>query len=209
MERYFRFYQLFLGRRRVIQRTTIYKPRVNADKNGERKAHPLDRLRKKQQQDVKTGSVRDLGYNKLKIRPELKPNYSNKDELKVESSSPEKPKETSKLSGVQKPKFNQGGATKTRKIWKKYKEDEDLDDVEVNTEKPYFNQTVTAPFKGKQFETQSNIDGYSQSDIWERESHGYLENSKKLLERFKKRDEGSIGNQFSLIHSLTNRYSFK
>ena len=35
-------------------------------------------------------------------------------------------------------------------------------------------------------EVKSNIDGYSQSDIWERESHGYLENSRKLLGRLKK-----------------------
>jgi len=40
---------------------------------------------------------------------------------------------------------------------------------------------------------QSNIDGYSQSDIFERESQGYLENSKRLLDRLKRNPDSEYG----------------
>ena len=43
------------------------------------------------------------------------------------------------------------------------------------------------------FEIQSNIDGYTQSDMWEGDSQGgYLENSRRMLYRLKRGGETPV-----------------
>jgi len=85
--------------------------------------------------------------------------------------------------------------TRLRKPFRAPKEEGDVSsDVEAQTENPHFAHPGigSQTYRGR-FEVQSNIDGYSQSDIFERESQGYLENSKRLLDRLKRNSDSEYG----------------
>ena len=70
-----------------------------------------------------------------------------------------------------------------------------------NTKKPQKN------LPNSNFEVNSNIDGYSQSDMWEGDSQGYLQNSKKLLYRFKLKGGGFLKSNASEEEYFGNRPS--
>lgn len=134
---------------------------------------------------MKTGSTKDLNSStasKIKIKPELKPS---------QSSGAARPKDYTEEPKEERPSAAQ---MKQRKPWKKPTENDNVNsDVELHTERPVVNRPVvtggSTSIRFTKYEAQSNIDGYSQSDIWEAESEGYLGNSKRLLNRFRKNPE--------------------
>lgn len=172
-----------LGSRKIIERTTTYKSKVTTYKASENRSHPLDALRRKQQ--LKTGSSKDLAScssSKIKIKPELKPSQSS-------GAARQKDYKEDRPSAVH---------NKQRKPWKKQGDTDNVgSDVELNTERPVATRPVvtgnSTSIRFTKHEVQSNIDGYSQSDIWEAESEGYLGNSKRLLNRFRKNPEPEYG----------------
>lgn len=73
------------------------------------------------------------------------------------------------------------GAVSQRKIWNRLRQTDGVNSERGGfTERPNFNASMQ--YKANKVETQSNIDGYS--DIWEKDSQGYLENSKRLLSKW-------------------------
>ncbi|CAI2378351.1 unnamed protein product [Moneuplotes crassus] len=67
-------------------------------------------------------------------------------------------------------------------------DENDNSDHEFTMENPYLKRsTVGTTSSARPKDIHSNIDGYSQSDLWDKEeSKGYLQNSRKLLDRFKR-----------------------
>jgi hypothetical protein len=180
----------------MIQRTTVYKSKVVDNKQDQGRKHPLDAI-KKRQMVMKGGSVQDLStQNKSRIRPEVKtvsakisskniPQHINKLVLENPISSTIGILTHEKLKTKTQEGF--GESMKSRGQTKFREEDEIGSDVEVKTERPHLNPPVTGSqtYRAK-YDVHSNIDGFSQSDIFEQESKGYLNNSRFLLSRLKR-----------------------
>lgn len=82
---------------------------------------------------------------------------------------------------------------RARKPFRPPKED-DSSEADLRTERAYMKKGKMAASVGANpKDIQSNIDGFSQSDLWETESKGYLENSRKLLGRLKKNPDSEYG----------------
>ena len=92
--------------------------------------------------------------------------------------------------------------TRQRKPFRPPKEDIVNSDVEINTENPHFSPPIASTQNYKpRMEVQSNIDGFSQSDLWERDSQGYLDNSRRLLNRLKKNPESEYS-KLNIINEI-------
>jgi hypothetical protein len=191
----------------MIQRTTTYKSRgsnIDANKGSKTTLEAFKKL----QNTSKGRSAQDLMKEAKSVRKRVRSDIkstsfkvSTKEvtnvKFKVTSSRP-----TSTVKGIltheklkTKTKTQEGNSesckTSKFKPLERENEPEELDelhsDVEVNTERV----RISVPVTGNQAyrlknEVYSNIDGFSQSDIFERESHGYLGNSRKLLSRLKR-----------------------
>jgi hypothetical protein len=187
----------------MIQRTTTYKSRVSnigADKGSKTTLEVIKNL----QNSNKGRSAQDLMKEAKPIKKRIKSDIkstsvkvSNKEIPNVKFKiTPARPTNTAKgilTHEKLKTKTQEGNIEfhKASKFKPLEREDEELDDidsdVEVNTERV----RISVPVTGSQTyrlknEAYSNIDGFSQSDIFERESQGYLGNSRKLLSRLKR-----------------------
>ena len=79
---------------------------------------------------------------------------------------------------------------------------------QVETSSDMFN--VIKPIQGlkrnnNNFEIQSNIDGYTQSDIFEGDSNGYLQNSKRMLDRFKHKEPSRCKIFTSILYNIQHQ----
>jgi hypothetical protein len=184
----------------MIHRTTTYKPRGSINNFDKEPKSTLDAI-KKLQESKKGRSVQDLIKEakpvRKRVRPDLKSTsvkVSTKDIPKVNHKIPStRPISTSKgiLTHEKLKTKTQEGTSETcrRNIFKapEIEEDEIDSDVEVNTERVRISIPVTGSHTYRlKNEVYSNVDGFSQSDIFEGESKGYLGNSKKLLSRLKR-----------------------
>jgi hypothetical protein len=142
----------------------------------QKRRHPLDKIfKKKEQKDVE--------------KNEISPKILQKEEFdvveEVEVQSEEKAAKVQQTGGFYANLLftsivTHTGGVSQRKIWNRLKQMEDTNSERGGfTERPNFNSSMQC--KVNKVEAQSNIDGYS--DIWEKESQGYLENSKKLLSK--------------------------
>lgn len=185
----------------MIQRTTTYKSRVVDNKNDQGRKHPLDAL-KKLQMVTKAGSVQDLSsQTKTRIRPEVKTvsaRVSSKD-IPQQKNKFVSEKQIPSTKGIltheklkTKTQEGFGESMKSKKPIKFREEDEIGSDIEVKTERPHINPPVTGSqtFRAK-YDAHSNIDGFSQSDIFDQESQGYMNNSRFLLSRLKRNNTTS------------------
>ncbi|CAI2378137.1 unnamed protein product [Moneuplotes crassus] len=175
---------------RIIGRTTKYQSKTGMSSTV-KKAKPSAIIKK----EIEGKKESTIKARKNRIRP-FATNQKSSSKLKEVSIKPSKldSREGSPHGIITQEKLNNKRAstsntkTRQRKPFRPPQDDPESSETDLHTEKAYIKKVaIGASVNLKTNEIQSNIDGYSQSDLWEREdSKGYLENSRKLLDRLKK-----------------------